>query len=128
MFTAIPDLVNQHSRLQQQGRHVTTQFLVMSSEEQYLFAVHKGKMSVTTGPLVMPEWQFTLRAQTQGWERFWAPNPEPGWHDLFAMIKFKTLVAEGDLHPFITNLFWFKEILAIPRSLSTHADSKENTK
>ena len=52
-----------------------------------------------------------LRASAAAWSRFWAPAPEPGWHDLFALIRHKELRAEGDLHPFMANLFYFKGVL-----------------
>jgi hypothetical protein len=33
-----------------------------------------------------------------------------------AMIKFRRLRAEGDLYPFMSNLLYFKEVLACPRT------------
>ena len=35
-----------------------------------------------------------------------------GNHDLFALIRFKRLSVEGDMHPFMSNLFYFKGVLA----------------
>ena len=45
------------------------------------------------------------------------PEPRPGWHDLFALTKRKEAVLEGDLHPFMAHLQYFKDVLALPRSL-----------
>jgi hypothetical protein len=41
--------------------------------------------------------------------------PKPGWHDLFALTKRGEAVLEGDLHPFMAHLQYFKDVLALPR-------------
>lgn len=115
MFTQIPALVNDDAALRHRGRFVTTTFLVDTGTEQFLVSVEKGEITVTPGPFVSPRWQFALRAPAAAWESHWTPVPPPGLHDLMAMIKFKTLLAEGDLHPFIANLLWFKDVLSSPR-------------
>jgi hypothetical protein len=43
------------------------------------------------------------------------PMPRPGWHDLLALTKRKEATLEGDLHPFMTHLQYFKDLLALPR-------------
>lgn len=118
MFTEIPALVNEDAALRHRGRYVSTVFLVESGSHQLLFAVDRGELTVTDGPFVSPRWQFALRAAPETWQRFWLPVPPPGSHDLMAMIKFKSLVAEGDLHPFMANLIWFKDVLAAPRGVA----------
>jgi hypothetical protein len=45
----------------------------------------------------------------------WQPMPRPGWHDLLALTKRGEAVLEGDLHPFMSNLQYFKDVLALPR-------------
>jgi hypothetical protein len=123
VFTQIPALINEDPALRHRGRFITTTVLAESGGEQYLMSVDHGQMSVSTGPFVSPRWQFALRAAPDAWERFWTPVPPPGWHDLMAMIKFKTLAAEGDLHPFMSNLLWFKDVLASPRHLAGTQDA-----
>ena len=117
MFTEIPALVNEDAALRHRGRFITTTFLADSGTEQHLLSVDRGLLTVVRGPFVSPRWQFVLRAAPDAWERFWTPIPPPGWHDLMAMIRFQTLIAEGDLHPFMSNLLWFKDVLASPRRL-----------
>ena len=46
---------------------------------------------------------------------FWRPVPPPGVHDLIAMIKTRALRLEGDQYPFMANLRYFKDLLALPR-------------
>jgi hypothetical protein len=41
--------------------------------------------------------------------------PEPHFHDLLAMAKRGALAIEGDVQPFMANLFYFKDVLAAPR-------------
>jgi hypothetical protein len=57
-----------------------------------------------------------LRASREAWEKFWSPAPQPGYTDLFALVKGKLLRIEGDLHPFMSNLLYFKGVLAAERS------------
>ena len=53
-----------------------------------------------------------LRASADAWNEFWEPQPKPGFHDLMAMVKSRTLRIEGDQHPFMANLLYFKDVLA----------------
>jgi hypothetical protein len=77
-----------------------------------LVRIKDGQIAeVAKGPFVMPRWTFALRAPADAWTRFWEAMPEPGFHDLFALIKHRRLKAEGDLHPFMANLFYFKGVL-----------------
>ena len=50
------------------------------------------------------------------WEKLWSPQPIPGFTDIFALVKKKLLRIEGDLHPFMSNLLYFKGVLAAARS------------
>jgi len=110
-------LVNANERLVHRGRYVDTRFLVEVGEEPWLVTIRSGRVdSVRRGPFVMPSWTFALRAPREEWDRFWQPVPQPGSHDLFAMLKRRVLRIEGDLHPFMANLLYFKEVVASLRS------------
>jgi hypothetical protein len=39
-----------------------------------------------------------------------------------AMLKAGDLRLEGDLHPFMANLRYFKELLALPRAAGAHQE------
>jgi hypothetical protein len=115
-------LVNADERLVQRGRYVDTRFLVEVGDTAWLIAIRSGRIAaVERGPFVMPSWVFALRAPREAWERFWQPQPPPGWHDLFALLKRRALRIEGDLHPFMANLLYFKDVLA---SLRPRADAR----
>lgn len=94
------------------GRFVHVTFLLQSGEKEWLVRIHEGRIeSIQSGPFVMPRWTFRLAADAQAWRRYYASTPTPGFHDLMAMIKFKHLRLEGDQHPFMSNLLYFKDLV-----------------
>ena len=102
-------------RLVDDGRYVSVAFLLEVGSDSYLVTIERGRVvGLATGPFVMPQWAFALRASAEAWERFWLPTPPPGANDLFAMLRSKELRLEGDLHPFMANLMYFKALLAAP--------------
>ncbi len=80
-----------------------------------LVRIHQGVPS-TQGeiPLLCP-WDFSVRGSAQAWAALWRPHPDPGWHDLFALTKRGEFRIEGNLLPFMANLQYFKDLLAMPR-------------
>jgi hypothetical protein len=86
--------------------------MVEIGDISYLVKVAQGQVTeVSRGPFVMPTWSFAMRASAETWDRFWLPLPPPGFHDLFALIKRRALRVEGNLHPFMANLFYFKGVM-----------------
>ena len=113
----LADAVNRQERLVWRGRHLNTVFLLECGDAAYLITVASGRIQdVRRGPFVMPRWQFALRAAAADWAQFWRPTPPPGFHDLMALVKFRRLRAEGDLYPLMSNLLYFKDVLACPRA------------
>ena len=118
MIERIPDLVNADRDLVRRGRYVSTTFLMEIGEQGYLVKIIEGRIvSVTPGPFVTPNYSFALRAPREEWLGFWTKVPPPGHHDIFALFKRGKLVIEGDLHPLMANLLYFKDVLASPRKL-----------
>lgn len=118
MIENLPDKVNGNSLLTFRGRFVSTTFLIGCGDEDWLVRIVDGHVTeVTKGPFVMPRWTFALRANAADWDAFWSPRPQPGYHDLFALIRFRKLSVEGDMHPFMANLFYFKGVLGSLRRL-----------
>lgn len=110
------DLVNGDEWLTYRGRYLNATLLLEVGADAYLIRIHNGEIeSVSRGPFVMPRWTFALRASMEAWEKFCQPRPEPGYHDVLAMVKFKTLKLDGDQHPFMSNLLYFKDVLACLR-------------
>jgi len=116
MLTRLPDLVNADANLLRRGRFVDTTFLIAIDEAYYLISVKQGRISkVTPGPFITPDYSFALRASREVWEKFWQKPPPLGFTDVFALVKQKLLRVEGDIHPFMANLLYFKGVLAALR-------------
>lgn len=109
----MPGNVNADRMLQFRGRHLTTTMLMQVGEAQFLIHIRHGAIEkVQSGPFVMASWQFSLRGDGEAWRQFWEPLPPPGFHDVMAMLKSRRLRLEGDLHPFMSHLLYFKGVLA----------------
>ena len=112
----LAELVNADAGLVRRGRYLSTTFLVETGATAWLVSVHEGRVTrVERGPFLMRAWSFAVRASEEAWQRFWAPVPAAGWHDLFAMNKGGQATVEGDLRPLMANLRYVKDVLAKPR-------------
>jgi hypothetical protein len=116
-FERLQSIANDDAWLVQRGRFIDVRFLVEVGPAPYLVTIHKGRVeALERGPFVLPRWTFALRASQEAWAAFWQAAPPPGSHDLIAMLKFDTLRIEGDQHPFMANLRYFKDLLALLRA------------
>jgi pimeloyl-ACP methyl ester carboxylesterase len=119
MIDRIPELVNADADLVRRGRHLSTTFMLGVGDQGYLVKIVEGRVvSATPGPFVTPNYSFALRAPRDEWEKFWSVAQQPGFNDIFALFKRGKLVIEGDLHPLMSNLLYFKDLLAKPRALN----------
>jgi hypothetical protein len=116
MLDQLTARVNDDANLVRRGKHVTTTFLIAIDNADHLVRVSEGRVvAITPGPFITPNYSFALRASRETWDKFWQPKPQPGFTDLFALVKKKLLRIEGDLHPFMSNLLYFKGVLAAAR-------------
>ena len=116
MIDNIASLVNADAKLVRRGRFVDTTFMIAIDETYTLIRVQEGRIvKVTPGPFITPDYSFALRASRSVWEKFWQPLPPLGFTDIFALVKQKLMRVEGDLHPFMANLLYFKDLIAAPR-------------
>ena len=114
--------VNGDTNLVRRGKHVNTTFLIAIDNADNLVRVTEGRIvSITPGPFITPNYSFALRASRDAWEKLWSEKPIPGFTDIFALVKKKLLRIEGDLHPFMSNLLYFKGVLAAPRASQKEA-------
>lgn len=113
----LAELGNADPWLVRRGRFLDVTFLIEVGQIPYLLRIHRGRIeAMDKGPHVMPRWAFALRAPEEAWAAFWQPVPAPGFHDLIAMLKTGALRIEGDQHPFMANLRYFKDLLTLLRS------------
>ena len=115
----MPDLVNNDSRLVWRGRFLSTAFLLQSDSTPYYVKIERGRIeSIRRGLVLLRRWSFSVKALEEAWLKHWETFPKPGWHDIFAMARIGEAHIEGDLHPFMGNLRYVKEVLSSPRAIS----------
>lgn len=104
------------SALMRKGRLVNAIVMLDIGEQAWRMNIQAGRVTeLRPGPFVMPASRFRLGAPSTEWQLFWRPVPPPGSHDLFALLKRGVLKLDGDLHPFMSHLLYFKQLLAAPR-------------
>lgn len=104
------------------GRDLTCALLIGDGEVDWLVAIERGTVArVTKGPHVMPRTDLVLRAESDAWTRFLEPVPPPGYHDLFALRRYRRLRIEGDIRLMSAYLFYIKRLFALLRRREGHA-------
>ena len=113
MFKSLIDDNEKRSQLSIMAQYLNTCFMISTIENEYLVNIEKGVVkNVEEGPFVMPSYVFKLTAPKNEWKKFLQHIPEPGSHDIIAMLRRKVLKFEGDLHPLMSHLLYFKLLLA----------------
>ena len=113
MFKSLIDDNRKRSQLSIMAQYLNTSFMISTIENEYLVNIEKGVVkNVEEGPFVMPSYVFKLTAPKNEWIKFLQHIPEPGSHDIIAMLRRKVLKFEGDLHPLMSHLLYFKLLLA----------------
>ena len=113
MFKSLIDDNKKRSQLSIMAQYLNTSFMISTIENEYLVNIEKGVVkNVEEGPFVMPSYVFKLTAPKNEWLKFLQQTPQPGSHDIIAMLRRKVLKFEGDLHPLMSHLLYFKLLLA----------------
>ena len=116
MLETLACQVNANSALVRRGRAMSASFLIEIGARGFHVAVERGRITgVEEGPFIMRGWSFAIRAPEAVWEKFWAPYPEPGFQDIFAMNRFGHCTVEGDVNVLLSHLRYVKDVLATPR-------------
>ena len=98
------------------GLDLDCALLVGDGDLDWLVRIERGAVTrVTKGPLIMPRTDLRLRAASESWARFLEPVPPPGYHDLFALRRYKRIQIEGDIRLMSAYLFYFKRLFALLR-------------
>ena len=115
-FARLPGLLAADSDLLRRGRWLSVDCRVDIGSEPFFLAIGDGALSAfERGEKLMRSTVFVLRASDEAWARHWETIPAPGWHDFFALTKRGVASVDGDLRPFLQNLQYFKDLLALPR-------------
>ena len=98
------------------GRDLDLALIIGDGELDWLVEIEGGKVvRVTRGPLIMPRSDLRLRASSETWARFLEPVPPPGYHDLFAMRRYRRIQIEGDIRLLSAYLFYIKRLFELLR-------------
>ena len=98
------------------GRLFSETVLLQIDEDEYYLTFEKGYLAeVKAGPSRKAPWRFALRTDAEALNRFWQPLPEPGFHDIFGLVKIGRGRIDGDILTLVKNLRFFKEFMALPR-------------
>jgi len=120
MFQSLIENNKSRTQIQIMAQYLSTSFMISTIEDEYLVNIEKGIVTnVQKGPFVMPSYIFKLTASKNEWLKFLQATPLPGSHDIIAMLRRKVLKFEGNLHPLMSHLLYFKLLLASLRPLES---------
>ncbi len=115
-FKTIPDLLAGDAALVERGWMLDIDCLLGPAVQPFHVSIRAGRIvDMTPAPVLMRSWRFAYRASPTAFAAYWQPTPAPGWHDLLSLTKRGEATLEGDIHPFMTHLQYFKDLLALPR-------------
>ena len=110
MFNASPHL----ARL---GALFSETVLIQVDDAEFYLFFDKGRLdNIAPGPSRKTPWRFALRTDADALERFWQPVPDPGFHDIFGLVKIGRGQIDGDILCLVKNLRLFKEFMALGRT------------
>jgi hypothetical protein len=119
MIERLLELVNHDAALVRRGRYLDLDILIEIGAVPYYASIAGGRIArLDRGPLLMRSWALAFRAPDDAWRQFWQPLPPPHFHDIFALAKRGQFRIEGEIHPLMANLLYFKDLLAAPRRLA----------
>jgi hypothetical protein len=120
-LSTLPQHAAAGSALAVKGSQLTSVVMLVCNEHKLLLRIEQGVVqSVSTGPHVMPSFDFSLSASEPDWQLFLSSVPPPGSHDLIALLRRGALELQGNLYPLMSHLMYFKLLF---ESLRTETSS-----
>lgn len=113
MFERLHEAAGRDARLAAMAPRLSAVVMLEAGDEAFRLTIREGHLRpVERGPFVMPSCDFRISAPAEAWEKFLGAPPPPGFHDLFALLRRGDLRLDGNLHPFMAHLMYFKRLLA----------------
>ncbi len=117
---AMAEVLNTTLHLTRLGRLFSETVLLNVDEAEYYLIFRDGILNdIQTGPSRKTPWRFALRTDAAALEAFWQDIPEPGFHDIFGLVKIGRGRIDGDILTLVKNLRYFKEFMALGREVTT---------
>ena len=107
---ALPERVNSNAALLRRGRFLNTALQLLVGEQSFVVRIADGRIA-EAGPSRFATGDVAMIAEPAVWRRLLASPPAVGDHDFLAFYKRKELRLAGDLHPLMSRLLYFKEVL-----------------
>nr|WP_093033437.1 hypothetical protein [Ruegeria marina] len=99
------------------GRLFSETLLIEVGGDEFYLSFEKGRIvSVVEGPSRKTPWRFALRTDAEALNKFWQARPEPGFHDIFGLVKIGRGRIDGDILCLVKNLRFVKEVLTLARA------------
>ncbi len=99
------------------GRLFSETLLLRVDGQDWFLHFRDGHIeAVQEGPSRRTPWRVAIVTDAEALAAFWAPIPDPGFHDVFGLAKIGRARIEGDILVFVRNLRFLKEVLAMPRA------------
>jgi hypothetical protein len=108
---ALPERVNNNPALLRRGRFLTTALQLLVGDRSFVVRIVDGRIA-EAGLGRFATGDVAMIAEPAVWRRLLATPPAVGDHDFLAFYKRKELRLAGDLHPLMSRLLYFKEVLA----------------
>ena len=116
IFKSIQAQLNDTPHLLRLGRLFSETILIDVDGEEFYLTFDKGRLdAVIPGPSRKTPWRFALRTDADALARFWQARPEPGFHDIFGLVKIGRGRIDGDILTLVKNLRFFKDVMTLPR-------------
>ena len=116
-FQHIQSTLEDRPHLLRIGRLFSETVLIEVDGNEYYLTFEKGRIvSVNEGTSRKTPWRFALRTDAEALEKFWQARPEPGFHDVFGLVKIGRGQIDGDILSLVKNLRFFKEVLTLARA------------
>ena len=116
-FKHIQSTLQETPHLLRLGRLFSEVILIEVDGSEYYLTFEKGRIvSVDEGPSRKTPWRFALRTDAEALAKFWQARPDPGFHDIFGLVKIGRGRIDGDILSLVKNLRFFKEVLTLARA------------
>ena len=87
--------------------------------EPFFLTLREGTLAdLARGQHLLRSVAFSVSGTEEAWLRHWQKIPDPGWHDLFALLRRGDVAFEGDQRVLMAYLLYVKLLLATPRRLA----------
>lgn len=109
--------LNDTPHLRRLGRLFSETVLLGVDGEEYYLTFDRGELvEIAEGPSRKTPYRFSYHTDSDALRSFWEPLPEPGFHDIFGLVKIGRGRIAGDILVLVKNLRFFKEFMMLPRS------------